>query len=234
MHGVDRRHNIGCPSSERLGFEAAKVVSFFDIGGDAVKCSRNACACEERLTADLPHQRLSCNLAVSKAHTFIPRVTRPFEYVLEQIPMERFEMRSIELPARAFADFDLVSTGREEASLMLLKLIVRFGADPVFEGIGSRIGIARHGLPGLRQSLKPRHHFRRINIAANVRLKYRIRCRLTKYPFKAIVGVGLTQRFKSPGNLGTGHGGLAAVLCCSNVVHRELLCRDYTTKTHAL
>jgi len=92
---------------------------------------------EERLTAQLPHHRLSSNLAVNKAHTFISRVTRPFEYVLEQISVQRLEMRSIEWPARALADFYLVSTGREEASLILFKLIVRFGAELVFDDIGS-------------------------------------------------------------------------------------------------
>jgi hypothetical protein len=67
-------------------------------------------------------------------------------------------MCGVESPARTLADFYLIGPSGDETSLLLFKLFVRSGAELVFDGIGSRIRITRHGLAGLGHGFEPRYH----------------------------------------------------------------------------
>jgi hypothetical protein len=148
----------------------------------------------------MPHNRLSRDRSISKAHALFPRAARPLENVLEHKAMHRLEMRHVELAARPLANFYLIGAVCDKASRQSFKLIVRCCAETVFERIGPGISVTRHGLSWLRQSFESCQQFRSVNLASNVSLENFISPRFTKYTLEPVVRISLSQRFPPAGD----------------------------------
>jgi hypothetical protein len=118
----------------------------------------------------------------------------PFINVLEQVPMNGFQVRGVELPRGAMAEFELNKAIADVICLDSLKIGMACGPKLVLNGYSVVERVTRHNSEMVMKCFEARQNVVHLNFTVDERLENRSAFRASELALDAIARVRLTQR----------------------------------------
>jgi hypothetical protein len=121
MHGVETDHHIRGTPGKFLPRQTAQIVLARQFSKDTVEFPCDARTFHERLSVNFAEDRLGSNCAVGQLHALVASAPCPFVDVLKKMPVNRFQMRGVEISLRPVTQLNLQQAIRDAARFRNLK-----------------------------------------------------------------------------------------------------------------